>query len=176
MTHEDANDEEVEVSDAVEPGNIIEVEVTNIADFGVFVRCGNGEEGLIHISEVANEFVTNINKYVKLAKKLKLKYWDEIKKVNLSFQLRKWSKISLRKLYLFDQVLKTKSLKMFLQILKKSDEKQVDIRRNLKRSKELQRKTLKINNSLLVFLFLFFYPLTQFHRLSSKGIKTLFIK
>ena len=114
MTHEDANDEEVEVSDAVEPGNIIEVEVTNIADFGVFVRCGNGEEGLIHISEVANEFVTNINKYVKLGEKVKVKVLGRNKKVNLSFQLRKWSKISLRKLYLFDQVLKTKSLKMFL--------------------------------------------------------------
>ena len=33
----------------VEPGNIVLVEVTNIADFGVFVRCKTGEEGLIHI-------------------------------------------------------------------------------------------------------------------------------
>ena len=30
---------------AVEPGNVIEVKVTNITDFGVFVRASNGEEG-----------------------------------------------------------------------------------------------------------------------------------
>ena len=58
---------------AVEPGNIVSVEVTNIADFGVFVRCKTGEEGLIHISEVANEFVTNINKYVKLGESVIVK-------------------------------------------------------------------------------------------------------
>ena len=88
MTQEE-NEQEVEVSDVVEQGNIIEVEVTNIADFGVFVRCGNGEEGLIHISEVANEFVTNINKYVKLGEKVKVKVLGRNKKGKLEFSIKK---------------------------------------------------------------------------------------
>ena len=68
--NDDVNDEFMDVEEApipddhpVELGNVVMADVTNIADFGVFVRCRNGEEGLIHISEVANEFVTNINKY-----------------------------------------------------------------------------------------------------------------
>ena len=59
--------------EVIEQGNIITVEVTSIADFGVFVKCSNNEEGLIHISEVANEFVTNINKYVTVGQKVKVK-------------------------------------------------------------------------------------------------------
>ena len=42
-TNESSDDQEV--SNVIEPGNIIEVEVATIADFGVFVKCSNGEEG-----------------------------------------------------------------------------------------------------------------------------------
>ena len=50
---DDSNDEVVANGSTSEVGSIIEVEVTNITNFGVFVRCDDGEEGLIHISEVA---------------------------------------------------------------------------------------------------------------------------
>ena len=141
MTHEDANDEEVEVSDAVEPGNIIEVEVTNIADFGVFVRCGNGEEGLIHISEVANEFVTNINKYVKLGEKVKVKVLGRNKKGKLEFSIKKVVENKPKKALFIRSSSENKEFEDVLtKFLKKSDEKQVDIRRNLKKKQGITKK------------------------------------
>lgn len=39
--------------------------VTKIMTFGAFVEIAPGIEGLIHISEIAHEHVTNVNKYIK---------------------------------------------------------------------------------------------------------------
>ena len=47
--------------------------VNSITNFGAFVKLENGEEGLIHISEIANEFVTDINQFVKLGETIKVK-------------------------------------------------------------------------------------------------------
>jgi len=140
MTQEE-NEQEVEVSDVVEQGNIIEVEVTNIADFGVFVRCGNGEEGLIHISEVANEFVTNINKYVKLGEKVKVKVLGRNKKGKLEFSIKKVVDTKPKKALFIRSSSENKEFEDVLnKFLKKSDEKQVDIRRNMKKKQGITKK------------------------------------
>ena len=140
MTQEE-NEQEVEVSDVVEQGNIIEVEVTNIADFGVFVRCGNGEEGLIHISEVANEFVTNINKYVKLGEKVNVKVLGRNKKGKLEFSIKKVVDTKPKKALFIRSSSENKEFEDVLnKFLKKSDEKQVDIRRNMKKKQGITKK------------------------------------
>ena len=140
MTQEE-NEQEVEVSDVVEQGNIIEVEVTNIADFGVFVRCGNGEEGLIHISEVANEFVTNINKYVKLGEKVKVKVLGRNKKGKLEFSIKKVVDTKPKKALFIRSSSENKEFEDVLnKFLKRSDEKQVDIRRNMKKKQGITKK------------------------------------
>ena len=133
--------EDTVVSDAVEPGNVIEVEVTNIADFGVFVRCSTGEEGLIHISEVANEFVTNINKYVKLGEKVKVKVLGRNKKGKLEFSIKKVTENKPKKALFIRSSSENKEFEDVLtKFLKKSDEKQVDIRRNLKKKQGITKK------------------------------------
>ena len=141
MTSDDVTPEEIEVSDVVEQGNIIEVDVTNIADFGVFVRCANGEEGLIHISEVANEFVTNINKYVKLGEKVKVKVLGRNKKGKLEFSIKKVVDTKPKKALFIRSSSENKEFEDVLtKFLKKSDEKQVDIRRNLKKKQGITKK------------------------------------
>lgn len=47
-------------------GEIIEVEVTGIESYGIFVKADNDYTGLIHISEIDNNYIKDINKYVKL--------------------------------------------------------------------------------------------------------------
>ncbi len=47
-------------------GNIIEVKVTGIEPYGIFVSAENNYSGLIHISEVDNNFVRDIHKYVSI--------------------------------------------------------------------------------------------------------------
>lgn len=42
-------------------GQIIECEITGITKYGIFVRLDDDYTGLIHISEISNGFVSNIN-------------------------------------------------------------------------------------------------------------------
>lgn len=47
-------------------GEIIKGKVTGITNFGVFVDLGENKSGLVHISEVANSYVENINNILKI--------------------------------------------------------------------------------------------------------------
>ncbi len=47
-------------------GDIIKAEVTGITNYGIFVRVDFSYNGLIHISEVSNEYVNDIHKYVEM--------------------------------------------------------------------------------------------------------------
>lgn len=47
-------------------GDIVSAEVTGIEDYGFFVKVANKYNGLIHISEIIEGFVSNINDYIKL--------------------------------------------------------------------------------------------------------------
>lgn len=47
-------------------GDIIKGQVSGITKYGIFVHVDLSYNGLIHISEVSNEFVNNIEDYVKM--------------------------------------------------------------------------------------------------------------
>lgn len=47
-------------------GSLAEVTVTAIESYGIFVSCEDYYTGLIHISEISNGFVKDINDYVKI--------------------------------------------------------------------------------------------------------------
>jgi uncharacterized protein len=47
--------------------------VTNITAFGAFVDIGVHQDGLVHISQVAEEFISDINKQLHLHQKIKVK-------------------------------------------------------------------------------------------------------
>ncbi len=57
---------------------IVEGVVTGIEDYGIFVNIDNEYTGLIHISEISDDFVRNINDYVKLNEKINAKIIDVI--------------------------------------------------------------------------------------------------
>lgn len=46
---------------AIELGSQVQGTVTNITNFGAFVDLGDNQTGLVHISEIANHFVKDIN-------------------------------------------------------------------------------------------------------------------
>lgn len=50
---------------SVNVGSIVEGVVTSITRFGAFVLLPSGETGLVHISEVANTYVKDINEFLK---------------------------------------------------------------------------------------------------------------
>lgn len=54
-------------------GDIIEGTITSIRDFGAIMIFNDGKKGLLHISEVANVFIRNIKKYLKIGKTYQVK-------------------------------------------------------------------------------------------------------
>lgn len=56
-----------------EVGAIVEGVVTGITNFGAFVSLPDGKTGLVHISEIADAYVKDINEYVKRNDAVKVK-------------------------------------------------------------------------------------------------------
>lgn len=52
--------------DSLEVGKIIKGKVTGIENYGIFVHFDNDYNGLIHISEVSEDFVKDINNFVSI--------------------------------------------------------------------------------------------------------------
>ncbi|GAA5336282.1 MULTISPECIES: S1 RNA-binding domain-containing protein [Thermus] len=48
----------------IEAGSIVEGRVVRVTDFGAFVELPGGEQGLVHISQIAHEFVKNVRDFL----------------------------------------------------------------------------------------------------------------
>ena len=73
---------------ALEVGSIVEGTVSGIAKFGAFVELPENKVGLVHISEVANEYVSDVAQYLKVKDTVKVKVIsiDEKGKIALSIK------------------------------------------------------------------------------------------
>jgi uncharacterized protein len=92
-------------------GMILEGVVTNITNFGAFVDIGVKENGLVHISEMANHYVKDPTKILKVGQIIKVKIVD----INESLGR---IQLSIKRLKEFVPVIKKKK-KMTLEDLKK---------------------------------------------------------
>ncbi len=73
---------------SIEVGDILEGVVTGITKFGAFVELPGGKVGLVHISEVADVYVKDVNDFLKEKDKVKVKVLsvDERGKIGLSIK------------------------------------------------------------------------------------------
>jgi polyribonucleotide nucleotidyltransferase len=74
------------ITDDIEVGRISMGKVKRIMPFGAFCEIAPGKEGLVHISELAENFVKDINSVVKVGDEFKVKVIgiDELGRINLS--------------------------------------------------------------------------------------------
>ncbi len=72
----------------LEVGQLIEGKITGITNFGVFVDIGEGKTGMVHISEVALTYVSDIREHVKEGDTVKMKVLNigENGKISLSIK------------------------------------------------------------------------------------------
>ncbi len=71
----------------LEVGNIIEGKVVSITRFGAFVELSSELTGLVHISEISNEYVKEVSDYVKEGETVKVKVLSiDGNKVSLSIK------------------------------------------------------------------------------------------
>ena len=57
--------------------------VSGIQPYGAFIKFDNNEQGLIHISEISSYFVKDVEKFVKLGQKIKVKVIEVLEEKNL---------------------------------------------------------------------------------------------
>ncbi|MBK1720652.1 Tex family protein [Thiocystis violacea] len=82
--------EGVETLKDLEPGMMLEGTVTNVTNFGAFVDIGVHQDGLVHISVLADRFVKDPHEFVKSGDLVKVKVLEvdlERKRIALSMRL-----------------------------------------------------------------------------------------
>ncbi|MFB6421663.1 MAG: polyribonucleotide nucleotidyltransferase [Candidatus Malihini olakiniferum] len=62
-----------EITSEIEVGHVYQGKITRIVDFGAFVAIGNGKEGLVHISQIANKRVEKVTDYLQVDQKVLVK-------------------------------------------------------------------------------------------------------
>ncbi len=74
------------ITDEVEVGRIYMGKVKRIVNFGAFCEIAPGKDGLVHVSELADRFVKNVEEVVKVGDEFKVKVIgiDELGRINLS--------------------------------------------------------------------------------------------
>ncbi|PXW88460.1 S1 RNA binding domain protein [Streptohalobacillus salinus] len=58
---------------SIEVGSKLQGKVTGITNFGAFVELPEGKTGLVHISEVADNYVKDINEHLKVGEEITVK-------------------------------------------------------------------------------------------------------
>ena len=77
------------MSEQLVVGSIVEGKVTKITPFGAIVAINGGGQGLVHISQIANSFVKDINDHLKVGDEVKVKVLsidEETNRVSLSIR------------------------------------------------------------------------------------------
>lgn len=74
----------------LKPGMLLEGTVTNVAAFGAFVDIGVHQDGLVHVSQLADRFVKDVHEVVKAGDVVKVRVVDvDIKRKRIGLSMRK---------------------------------------------------------------------------------------
>lgn len=133
----------------IEVGSVLEGTVTGITKFGAFVELPDKKVGLVHISEVANEYVKDVHDFLKVQDKVNVKVLsvDDKGKIGLSIKQTQPApekkefrpktefrpKHEFRQHSGFDSNRRSSSLSFedrLSKFLKESDERLMDLKRN----------------------------------------------
>jgi len=74
----------------LKPGMLLEGTVTNVAAFGAFVDIGVHQDGLVHVSQLADRFIKDAHEVVKAGDVVKVRVVDvDIKRKRIGLSMRK---------------------------------------------------------------------------------------
>ena len=74
---------------ALKIGSIASGKVQSVMPFGAFVSLPDNKSGLVHISEITNEYIENINDYIKVGETVTVKVLDIDKAGKISLSIKK---------------------------------------------------------------------------------------
>jgi len=88
-------DDTIKAIEDVKPGMTVPGIVTNITNFGVFVDIGVKQDGLVHISQLSNTYVSDPNEVVKLQQKVMVTVTDvDVPRKRISLTMKDQQKSS----------------------------------------------------------------------------------
>lgn len=128
----------------IDIGSEVEGKITGIAKFGAFVDLGNGSVGLIHISQVSDNYVTDINQHLKVGDVVKVKVLGTAKEGKYDLSIKMVGKeVYERKRR--DPASKDKPVPgsfedKITQFLKSSEERLLDLKRNIEGKQGVAKK------------------------------------
>lgn len=113
-------------------GSVVEGVITGITKFGAFVELPGGTTGLVHISEIADVYVKDINDFYKKADRIKVKVLsvEENGKIGLSVRQAAEGYTPAKKNVKGKPVVSTSFEDKMSRFLKESDERLLDLKRN----------------------------------------------
>ncbi len=115
----------------LEVGTIVEGVVTGVTNFGAFVSLPEGKTGLVHISEIADAYVKDVNDYVKKHDTIRVKILSvdasgkiglSIKQASPSYRPRSAQDFRRSRANFEDRLAR---------FMKESDERQADLKKNV---------------------------------------------
>ena len=62
--------------------------ITGIKPFGAFVQLENGKSGLVHISELSDKFVTNVDEVVEIGQEVEVRVKEVAENGKLNFSMK----------------------------------------------------------------------------------------
>ncbi|MBE6671489.1 MAG: S1 RNA-binding domain-containing protein [Ruminococcaceae bacterium] len=71
-----------------EIGSILDGRVTSITKFGAFVALPDSKSGMIHISEISNSYVKDINEFIKVGQEVRVKVCSVDEKGRIALSLK----------------------------------------------------------------------------------------
>jgi len=74
---------------SIEVGSKLQGKVTGITKFGAFVELPEGSTGLVHISEVADTYVKDINDHLKIGDQVEVKVMNVEKDGKIGLSIKK---------------------------------------------------------------------------------------
>jgi len=117
--------------------SVVEGRVTGITKFGAFVDLGEGRVGLIHISQIATTYVTDINQFLKVGDTVRVRVVGVTKDGKYDLSIKQLEKREVKHYEKREPQRFSNSFEdKMTAFLKQSEEKLLDLKRNLQEKQE----------------------------------------
>lgn len=129
----------------IEIGSEVEGKITGITKFGAFVDLGSGNVGLVHISQVSDSYVTDINQHLKIGDIVKVKVLGFVKESKYDLSIKLVGKTAPERKKRDPKEIKEKPIPgsfedKINQFLKVSEERLIDLKRNIEGKQGITKK------------------------------------
>lgn len=123
--------------------SVVEGRVTGITKFGAFIDLGEGRVGLVHISQIAHTYVTDINQHLKVGDTVKVRVVGTTKDGKYDLSIKQLEKREVRSERREPPKFSSSFEDKMNAFLKQSEEKLLDLKRNLQEKQEgIKRKKI----------------------------------